>query len=127
MSTVLVPTPAALPVPVLQVRFLSILPGIELHGRIVFRHVRCADSRADAVAEDVALAWKWHLGLAERGKDATQFPATLATFAARAVRAGRRVCVAGSGRATCCRRWPSDNTSSWSSGCPMVARSLATR
>jgi hypothetical protein len=44
------------------------------------------------VAEVVAIAWKWHLGLAQRGKDATQFPATLATFAARAVRAGRRLC-----------------------------------
>jgi hypothetical protein len=92
MSTVLVSTPTALSVRVLQARFLSILPRIELHGRISFRHVRCADRRADAVAEVVAIAWKWHLGLAQRGKDATQFPATLATFAARAVRAGRRVC-----------------------------------
>src|SRR5262249_1531927 len=40
----------------------------------------------------VALAWKWHLRLAERGKDATQFPSILADFAARAVRAGRGVC-----------------------------------
>jgi hypothetical protein len=92
MSPVAVPTPTALSVHVLQVRFLSILPRIELHGRIYFRYLRCADSRADAVAEVVALAWKWHLRLAERGKDATRFPSTLATFAARAVRAGRRVC-----------------------------------
>src|SRR5262249_37855710 len=97
MSTVVVPTPAALSVHVLQVRFLSILPRIELHGRISFRHLRCPALRADAVAEVVALSWKWHLRLAERGKDATQFPATLATFAARAVKAGRRVC--GGGRA----------------------------
>src|SRR5262249_20788005 len=92
MSTVLVPTPAALSVHVLQVRFLSILPRIELHGRICFRFVRCPHRRADAVSEVVALAWKWHLGLAERGKDATQCPSALATFAARAVKAGRRVC-----------------------------------
>jgi hypothetical protein len=92
MSMVALPTPTALSVPVLQVRFLSILPRIELHGRISFRFVRCPHLRADAVAEVVALAWKWHLRLAERGKDATRFPSTLATFAARAVRAGRRVC-----------------------------------
>ena len=92
MSTVLVPTPAALSVHVLQVRFLSILPRIELHGRISFRFLRCPALRDDAVAEVVALAWKWHLRLAERGGDATQFPATLATFAARAVRAGRCLC-----------------------------------
>ena len=85
-------TPSALSLHELQARFLSILPRIELHGRISFRHLRCADLRADAVAEMVGLAWKWHLRLAERGKDATQFPSTLATFAARAVKTGRRVC-----------------------------------
>jgi hypothetical protein len=92
MSMVAVPTPSALSVHVLQVRFLSILPRIELHGRISFRYLRCPHQRADAISEVVALAWKWHLRLAERGKDATRFPLTLATFAARAVRAGRRVC-----------------------------------
>src|SRR5262245_4555184 len=92
MCAVLVSTPTALSVHVLQVRFLSILPRIELHGRICFRFVRCPHRRADAVSEVVALAWKWHLRLAERGKDATQFPSALATFAARAVRAGRRLC-----------------------------------
>src|SRR5262245_65050094 len=92
MSTVVVSTPTALSVHVLQVRFLAILPRIELHGRICFRFLRCPALRDDAVAEVVALAWKWYLGLAERGKDATQFPSILADFAARAVRAGRRVC-----------------------------------
>src|SRR5262249_21796836 len=92
MSMVVVPTPAALSVHVLQLRFLSILPRIELHGRISFRFLRCPALRDDAVAEVVALAWKWHLRLAERGKDATQFPSALATFAARAVKAGRGVC-----------------------------------
>jgi hypothetical protein len=38
----------------------------------------------------VALTWRWHLRLAERGKDATRFPTALATVAARAVRSGRR-------------------------------------
>jgi hypothetical protein len=92
MSAVPVLAPTAPSVHDLQARFLSILPRIELHGRVSFRHLRCPGRRADAVAEMVALAWKWHLRLAERGKDAIQFPGTLASFAARAVRSGRRLC-----------------------------------
>jgi hypothetical protein len=92
MRIVAVPTPMALSIHVLQVRFLSILPRIELHGRISFRYLRCPDQRADAIAEVVALSWCWYVRLAERGKDATRFPSTLADYAARAVRAGRRVC-----------------------------------
>jgi hypothetical protein len=76
----------------LREQFLALLPRIELHARITFRGVKCPDRRADAVAETVALAWKWHLRLAERGKDASQFPAAFAALAARAVRCGRRLC-----------------------------------
>ena len=39
----------------------------------------------------IGLAWKWHLRLAEKGKDATCFPTALASYAARAVRSGSRV------------------------------------
>jgi hypothetical protein len=39
----------------------------------------------------IGLAWRWHLRLAEKGKDATAFPTALASYAARAVRNGRRV------------------------------------
>ena len=73
-------------------QFLALLPHIELHARITFRSVRCPDRREDAVAETVALAWKWHVRLAERGKDVRQFPAAFAALAARAVRSGRRAC-----------------------------------
>jgi hypothetical protein len=76
----------------LQVRFLGILPRIEQHAKISFRHVACREKRADLVAETVGLAWRWFQRLAERGKDARQFPSTLASFAAKAVRSGRRVC-----------------------------------
>jgi hypothetical protein len=78
--------------PDLQFAFLSILPRIEKHGRIYFRHLRCPETKADAVGEMVALSWRWFVRLAQRGKDATQFPSVLATFAARAVRSGRRLC-----------------------------------
>ena len=75
----------------LHAAFLSILPRIELHGRCSFKH-KPSDKRDEAVAEMVALAWKWFLRLAERGKDATTFPTTLARFAAQAVHNGRRLC-----------------------------------
>jgi hypothetical protein len=75
----------------LHTRFLSILPRIEKHAHVYFRHVRCKEHKADLVAEVVALAWKWFVRLAERSKDATQFPSTLASYAARAVKSGRRV------------------------------------
>jgi hypothetical protein len=75
----------------LHARFLSILPRIELHGRVYFRHLRCPHKKEDLIAEMVALCWKWFLRLAERGRDATGFPSALATFTARAVRSGRRV------------------------------------
>ncbi|MFO0877575.1 MAG: hypothetical protein U0840_09385 [Gemmataceae bacterium] len=76
----------------LQHAFLVILPTIEQHARARFRHVRCPHRREDCEAEAVALAWKWCVCLAQRGKDATAFPSTLAVLAARAVSSGRRVC-----------------------------------
>jgi len=75
----------------LQATFLtSVLPRVVAHGRIYFRGLR-AERQEECIAEMVALAWKWHLRLAERGKDATRFPTALATFAARAVRCGRKL------------------------------------
>jgi hypothetical protein len=61
------------------------------HGDVSFRNVKCPHRREDAIQEMVALAWKWHRRLAEKGKDATIFPTALATYAARAVRSGRRI------------------------------------
>jgi hypothetical protein len=81
------------PVPsALRAEFASILSRVETHARIYFRGVKCPHRKADCVAETVALAWKWLLRLAERGKDANQFPSALATLAARAVRSGRKAC-----------------------------------
>jgi hypothetical protein len=76
----------------LQAAFLAqVLPKVLSHGRVYFRHLRSAELKEEYVAEMVALAWKWHRRLAERGKDAARFPTALATFAARAVRSGRRL------------------------------------
>jgi hypothetical protein len=76
----------------LQAAFLaSVLPKVVSHGRVYFRHLKSAELKEEYVAEMIALTWKWHLRLAERGKDSTRFPTALATFAARAVRSGRRL------------------------------------
>jgi hypothetical protein len=71
--------------------YLSLLPCIETHARIYFRHLQCGDRREDAVQETLALAWKWFVRLAEKGKDASCFASTLAHLAARAVKCGRRL------------------------------------
>jgi hypothetical protein len=80
------------PLTVLHAGFLALLPRIELHARITFRHFKCPDKKEDAVAEVVAIAWLWFVRLAQKGKDAGRFPMTLAAFAARAVKSGGRLC-----------------------------------
>jgi hypothetical protein len=84
-------SPSPVPAAQLHAHFLALLPRIALHGRVSFRHLRCTH-REEAVAEVVALAWKWFVQLAQRGKDAATFGSALATYAVRAVRSGRRVC-----------------------------------
>jgi hypothetical protein len=76
----------------LQASFLGIVfPRVLSHGRVCFRATKCPHRRQDAIQEMVALAWQWHLRLAEKGKDATAFPTVLASYAARAVKSGSRV------------------------------------
>jgi hypothetical protein len=74
----------------LHAAFLSILPRVERHGRIHFRHLR-PHRKADAIQEMRALAWKWFLRLHQRGKDPADFVTTFATLLARAVDSGRRL------------------------------------
>ena len=68
MREVVASTPEAL-----QAHFLEILPRIETHARIFFRHLECPGLKADAVSETVAVAWKWFINAARKGKDARQF------------------------------------------------------
>jgi len=93
-----VPSPTAIPTtpatptsPHLHAAFLSILPRIETHARVSCRGLRCPHSREEFRAEVVALCWQWFVRLVEKGKDPLTFPTTLATYAARAVRSGRRL------------------------------------
>jgi hypothetical protein len=76
----------------LQAAFLGIAPRIVLHGEVVFRRVRCPHRKEEYLAEMTALCWRWLVRLARQGKDATQFVSALATFAARQVWSGRRLC-----------------------------------
>ena len=89
---------APLPLEHLQAAFLSILPRIELHGRITFRYLKCAHRREDAVAEMVAFSWLWFRRLIEQGKDPLAFASRIAGFAARRVKCGRRVCGQAKGK-----------------------------
>ncbi len=75
----------------LQGRFLRLLPRIEMHGQIYFRDVRCPSRKADAIQEMRALAWKWFVRLARRGKNPGDFVATFVRLVARAVNSGRRL------------------------------------
>ncbi len=76
----------------LHARFLAILPRIQRHAQIYHRDVKCPHKRSDRIAETVALSWRWFVNLAQRGKDATRWPSVLASYAAKAVRSGRRLC-----------------------------------
>jgi hypothetical protein len=76
----------------LHAAFLLILPRVETHAQIHFRHVKCPGRRADALAEVIALSWKWYVRVISQGKDATEFVSTLADYAVRHVRSGRRLC-----------------------------------
>ncbi|MBA4192424.1 MAG: hypothetical protein C0467_31030, partial [Planctomycetaceae bacterium] len=76
----------------IQHAFVTILPRIVLHARIYFRHMACNDTRENAIAETVALTWKWFVGLVQKGKQPEEFVSVMAAYATRAVRSGRRLC-----------------------------------
>lgn len=76
----------------IQADFLAALPRIDNHARLYFRNVPCRHRKADLISEVVALCWKWWLRLVEQRKNPRAFVSVLATFAAKAVRSGRRVC-----------------------------------
>jgi hypothetical protein len=77
----------------LQTTFLTqVLPRIEQHGRVYFRHIKCPHQKEELLAEMRGLVWKWFITLVRRGKNVLAFVSALANYAARAVNSGRRVC-----------------------------------
>lgn len=69
--------------------FLAILPQVERHALFAFRNVKDPGRFDDSVQETLALCWLWACRLWEKGRDAREFPTTLASFATRHVRSGR--------------------------------------
>ena len=57
-------TPAVPSLDQMHTTFLAIVPRIELHARIYFRHVRCIHKLEDCVAETIGLAVMLGLGAA---------------------------------------------------------------
>jgi hypothetical protein len=47
----------------LHAAFLAIVPKIKMRADIAFAYDRCANQKADKVAEAIALAWKWFVKL----------------------------------------------------------------
>jgi hypothetical protein len=78
--------------PVITSEFERAVPRIERHGRVAFRGLRCQHEKEECLAEMVALCFLWWGRLLKQGKDPSQFISALATFAARQVRDGRRLC-----------------------------------
>jgi hypothetical protein len=91
MTRPVVPTARAVSAEDLHAGFLLILPRIELHGRVYFRHVRCPHKKADAIQEMRCLAWQWFLRLHDRGRDPADFLTGFVSLLARAVNSGRRL------------------------------------
>src|SRR3954451_14915570 len=92
MNIPLNPAPAGVSLEALHAGFLSILPRVRLHAEVYFRHLKCAFRKEDAIAETVAISWKWYVRATAKGKDVNEFVGTLATYAARHVKNGRRLC-----------------------------------
>jgi hypothetical protein len=70
---------------------MAVLPKIETHASIAFRHIKCPATRADKIAETIALGWKWFVRLHERGKNINEFVMHFVALVAKAVKSGRRI------------------------------------
>lgn len=84
--------PSNAPFAHLHAAFLTLVPILKRQASFIFRYIDCPDTRENAITETIGLGWKWFVGLAERGKDARDFPVAFATLAARSVKSGRGVC-----------------------------------
>ena len=73
-----------------QANFLQILPTVQTHAMVCFRQRNPADQE-EAIAETLASACISYARLARQKKLAQVYPSTVATYAVKAVRAGRHV------------------------------------
>ena len=75
----------------LHAAFLALVPTIRKRARIAFAFCKCANQKADRIAETLALAWRSFVRLHERGRNPSAFPVVFAIYVARAVASGRRI------------------------------------
>ena len=73
-----------------QVGFLNVLPAVETHAKIQFRHLPL-EQREEAIQEAIASACVSYKLLASKGRLHDANPSMLATFAVNFVRNGRHV------------------------------------
>jgi len=73
-----------------QSRFLNVLPAVQTHAAIRFRHLR-PQCRQEAIEEAIAAACVSYQVLAARGRLHAAHPGTLADYAVKHVRSGRHV------------------------------------
>jgi hypothetical protein len=90
MIVIAQPTARQRCVPSWHAGFLAILPAIERHAQIAFRHLD-PETKAEAVAEAVAAALVSYVNLVKRGLGHRAFPSTVAHYAVNHVRNGRHV------------------------------------
>lgn len=77
-------------VPAWHARFLEMLPQVERHAKVVFRHLD-TEARAEAIQAVVCNACAATARLAESGKLDLAYPTVLARYAVAQYRDGRRV------------------------------------
>ena len=70
--------------------FEAMLPAIETHARIAFRHLR-AEAREESIQETVCNACQAYARLVELGKTDVAYPTVLARFGVSQTREGRKV------------------------------------
>jgi hypothetical protein len=75
-----------------QLFLAVVLPRLKTHAAVCLRDVRCPHRRDELRSELFALGWAWYVRPVDQGKRPEQFPTAIATFAGRAVKAGRRLC-----------------------------------
>jgi len=82
--------PLPRPTPAWHQRFLAMLPAIEAHARLAFRHLD-PEAREDAVEETIANALVAFVRLVQLQKTNVAYPSALARYAVAQIHDGRRV------------------------------------
>jgi len=83
------PVPSKTSRPVWHAGFLAMLPAIERHAKIAFRHLD-AEAREEMVQEVICNACRAYARLAELNKTEVAYPGALARFGVAQARSGRR-------------------------------------